>query len=119
MTIRLVAQLSVPAAKREKFKALVEHIMNAVRKEEAGGTLVFEYHTATPDGVTYLVHEVYADADAYIAHGKNMDAVAVGIMDLCRVDWAVLSGALPEGVAAQIKAAGGPITYYGHGFASI
>jgi quinol monooxygenase YgiN len=119
MNIRLVAQLSVPADKRDRFKAFVERIMNAVRKDEARGTLVFEYHTATPDGLTYLVHEVYADADAYIAHGKNMSTVAVGIMDLCRVDWAVLSGALPEEAAAQIKAAGGPITYYGHTFANI
>lgn len=119
MTIRLVAQMSVPAANRDKFKAFVERIMDAVRKDEAQGTLVFEYHTATPDGLTYLVHEVYANADAYIAHGKNMSTVAVGIMDLCRVDWAVLSGALPEEVAAQIKATGGPITYYGHRFANI
>jgi len=119
MTIRVVAHLTVPEAKREKFKTLVDHIMKAVAKDEAGRTLVFEYHTTTPDGLAYLVHEVYADVDAYIAHGKNMSTVAVGIMDLCRADWAVLSGPLPEAVAAKVKAMDGPMTYYGHPFASI
>jgi hypothetical protein len=45
-----------------------------------------------------------------------MVGVADGIMDLCKCDWAIITGDMPEAVATQIRAAG--MTYYGHVYAT-
>jgi len=117
MVIRLIAQLSVPAANREKFSAAVAKAVESVRKNEPG-TLEFEFH-AGEDGLTFLVQEAYKDAQAYVAHRQNMASTAAGVMNYCTPNWAAITGPLPPDVVATVQPKDGAPVYFATRFAGL
>ena len=59
----------------DDFKKLAKRTAEAVAQNEPG-TLVFEF-SVQPDGKTVDLLEIYVNADAFLAHVKNMRATGI------------------------------------------
>jgi quinol monooxygenase YgiN len=73
--VAMVGSGEVAPERMEDFKKLAKRIAEAVAQNEPG-TLVFEF-SVQPDGKTVDLLEIYQNADAFMAHVKNMRATGI------------------------------------------
>src|SRR5215475_15326604 len=70
--VGMVGSGEVAPEQMDNFKKLAKRIAEAVAQNEPG-TLIFEF-SVQPDGKTVDLLEIYQNADAFVAHVKNMRA---------------------------------------------
>jgi quinol monooxygenase YgiN len=69
--IAIVARLRIRDGKAEEFITAAREQIAAVRRHEAGKTLVYTLHRSTSDPNLFLFYERYADEAALAAHGTT------------------------------------------------
>lgn len=117
MTIRIVAQGRVSAENVPVFQKFVDEVSAMVRDKEAGRTLTYEYYATGPDRMNFLIHEEYADADAYVEHMTNLGTNVKHATDTATFDLVIVSGKLPEQRVTELRGMAGPgMIYYGETF---
>jgi quinol monooxygenase YgiN len=63
----MIAHLRVPPANAEAFEALMTHVRDMTRAHEPG-VVHYDFAKSADERDTYVVVEVYRDADAQAAH---------------------------------------------------
>jgi quinol monooxygenase YgiN len=114
MTIQVMVQLSIAPENLAKFQEFVADATAMVRAKEAGRTLTYDFLAAGPGSLSFLVHEAYADADAFATHMGNLGAQRMAIArKIFIVERMIVSGALPEPLVQQLKSMGSSTYVYG------
>lgn len=93
--IALTATLSIRPDQLDAFVAeLRDHAAKTLAGEE--GSILFEAHASVDDPNRIMLYEVYADADALVAHRENPQlakfraATADMVIERVVKDWAVM-----------------------------
>jgi quinol monooxygenase YgiN len=73
--VAIVGSGEVAPEQMEDFKKLEKRAIEAVAQNEPG-TLMFEF-SVQPDGKTVDLLEIYVNAEAFMAHVKNMRATGI------------------------------------------
>lgn len=76
--IYAVATLKAVQGKEDELKAALTEMVGQVKAKEQGKTLTYSLHVSETDPTTFVMYEVYADADAFAAHGKTEHMAAFG-----------------------------------------
>lgn len=76
--IYAIATLKAVAGKEDELKAALTEMVGEVKAKEKGQTITYTLHVSEKDPTTFVMYEVYADADAFAAHGKTEHMAAFG-----------------------------------------
>ena len=76
--ITVLATLKANPGKEDELKAVLTEMIGNVKEKEAGKALVYSLHTTDSDPSAFVFYELYADEEAFAAHGKTEHMAAMG-----------------------------------------
>jgi quinol monooxygenase YgiN len=99
--LRLTVLLEPLPGARSALDDLI-HRLIARSRDDGAGTLVYCYYTR-PESDRILVHEHYADAEAFLAHMANVADLATELSGCARVARIEAAGPFPEQVRTMLS----------------
>ena len=112
MTVRMVVQLSIESENLGQFKKFVTDITTMARTREQGRTLSYDFFSTTPGSLDFLLHEMYVDVDAFVAHMGNLGEHMAVAQKIFKIERMIVSGKLPSALVQQLKSMGASTFVY-------